>query len=501
MKKLTIIVFLLVAGALAFFYFNKPTEPEVEKTENIIYSKTVVPADYNFSDDDNNTGSLQQDETAFISHIQLMPGETLLQTYEAVLSKHSKQDQMDDQISAVKKTGHDNVFLLIGIYDANTNSYIRSAEIETKITKFSTFSLSFNDLTGNHTNSIIYTGFSDNNRTILCAYQPLEHNGTFNLIQIADLSSEGTFSIQSRQRSDSYQMGTSTGESFQIWEYSPAPESNSLDQIQSIYNWNPNKRAYELISSRKIAGNQINTQELAKILDGTTSTFSKFLNGVWYKTTKDDDGQRYIFFNPEEKEIICFMDETQEVYSWNSDWMRRYGLSMTTKNKSTSAVSRQIDTTLVATNEIKVVVTDELRMNISESSLWNGNYKKQTKLIEEQTEERINTSLDEYLSESENPWVIQDEYFITFSGSTWTSKSGEGNSSGIFVTSYAFDTEIIQFRSPDDNAILKGTFITKKDTTSRQDKDILVLQGAGITTSGLVPTGEQIYLERKKLSD
>ena len=498
MKKLTIVIFLIVAGVLAYFYFHQTPQPVEEKTENITYSKTVVPTDYHFSDDGNNTGTVQQDETAFISHIQLLPGETLLQTYEAVLAKHSKQDQMDDQISAVKKTGKENVFLLIGIYDANTNSYVRSAEIETKITKFSTFALSFTDLVGNHTNSIIYTGFSDDNRTILCAYQPLEHNGTFNLIQIADLSSEGTFSIQEPQRSDAYLMGTASGESYQIWEYSPAPERNTLDQIQSIYNWNPNKRAYELISSRKIAGNQINSQELAKILDGTTSTFSKFLNGVWYKTTKDDDGQRYIFFNPEEKEIVCFMDETQEVYSWNSDWMRRYGLSMTTKNKSTAAVSRQIDTTLVATNEIKVVVTDELRMNISESSLWNGNYKKQTQIREEHTEERINTPVGAYLSESDNAWVIQDEYFITFTDSTWTSESEEGNSSGIFVTSYAFDTELIQFRSPDSNPILNGTFITKKDTTSRQDRDILLLQGADITTAGLVLTGEQIYLERKK---
>ena len=498
MKKLTIVIFLLVAGALAFFYFHQTPQQEEEKTENIIYSKTVVPADTNFSDDDNSTGSVQQDETAFISHIQLLPGETLLQTYEAALANHSKQDQMDDQISAVKKIGHDNVFLLIGIYDATTNSYIRSAEIETKITKFSTFSLSFTDLVGNHTNSIIYTGFSDDNRTILCAYQPLEHNKDFYIIQIADLSSEGTFSIQEPQRSDAYQMGTASGESYQIWEYSPAPESNSLDQIQSIYNWNPNRRVYELISSRKIAGNQINTQELAKILDGTTSTFSKFLSGVWYKTTKDEDGQRYIFFNPEEKEIICFMDETQEVYSWNSDWMRRYGLSMTTKNKSTSAVSRQIDTTLVAVNEIKVVVTDELRMNISESSLWNGNYKKQTEIREEHTEERINTPVGEYLSATDKPWVIQDEYFITFTDSTWISESAEGNSSGIFVTSYAFDTELIEFRSPDSNPILNGTFITKKDTTSRQDRDILLLQGAEITTAGLVLTGEQIYLERKK---
>ena len=498
MKKLTIVIFLLVAGVLAYFYFHQVPEQEEEKTENIIYSKTVVPVDYSFSDDENSSGTSQQDENTFISHIQLMPGETLLQTYEAVLANHSKQDQMDDQISAIKKTGHDNIYLLIGIYDAVTNTYIRSAEIETKITKFSTFSLSFTDLIGNHTNSIIYTGFSDNNRTILCAYQPLEHNGTFNLIQIADLSSEGTFSIQEPQRSDAYQMGTASGESFQIWEYSPAPGSNSLDQIQSIYNWNPNKRSYELVSSRKIAGNQINSQELAKILDGTTSTFSKFLNGVWYKTTKDDDGQRYIFFNPEEKEIVCFMDETQEVYSWNSDWMRRYGLSMTTKNKSTAAVSRQIDTTLVATNEIKVVVTDELRMNISESSLWSGNYKKQTQMPVEHYEEQINTPIGEYLSDSENPWVIQDEYFITFSDSSWSSESAEGNSSGIFVTSYAFDTEIIQFRSPDSNPILKGTFITKKDTVSRQDRDILILQGADITTSGLVPTDEQIYLERKK---
>ena len=498
MKKLTIVIFLIVAGVLAFFYFKEPVEQTEEKTENTTYSKVIVPTDYDFSDDANDTNSVQTEESAFISHILLLPGETLLQTYEAVLSNHSKQDQMDDQISAVKKTGHNNVYLLIGIYDAATNSYIRSAEIETEITKFSTFSLSFSDLIGNHTNSIIYTGFSDNNRTILKAYQPEEKNGVFSIACIADLSTEGTFSIQAPQRSDSYQMGSSTGESVPIWEYSPDQGSNTLDQIQSTYIWNPNLKTYEKISSRKIPGNQINSQELAKILDGTTTTFSKFLSGVWYKTPTDDDGQRYIFFNPEEKEIVCFMDETQEVYSWNSDWMRRYGLSMTTKNKSTAAVSRQIDTTLVATNEIKVTVTDELRMNISEGSLWSGNYKKQTQMAEVRSEESINTPIGEYLEDSEKPWVIQDEYFITFKGSEWISESNESNTSGIFATSSIFGTEVIQFRSQYENAILNGLFVAKKDTTSRQDRDILILQGTEITTSGLIPTGDQIFLERKR---
>ena len=498
MKKLTIVIFLIVAGVLAYFYFNKPAEQPEEKTENVTYSKVVVPTDYNLSDDGNDISSVQTEESAFISHIQLLPGETLLQTYEAVLSNHSKQDQMDDQISAVKKTGHDNVFLLIGIYDAATNSYIRSAEIETEITKFSTFSLSFIDLIGDHTNSIIYTGFSDDNKTILKAFQPKERAEHFFLTCIVDLSTEGTFTIQTPQRSDSYQMGRTAGESYQIWEYSPDQNSNSLDQIQSTYSWNPNLETYEKISSRKIPGNQINSQELAKILDGTTATFSKFLSGVWYKTPADDDGQRYIFFNPEEKEIVCFMDETQEVYSWNSDWMRRYGLSMTTKNKSTSAVSRQIDTTLVATNEIKVKITDELRMFIDEGSLWSGNYKKQTQLAEIRSEESINTPISEYLEDSDKPWVIQDEYFITFNGSEWISESNEGNTSGIFVTALAFGTEVIQFRSPYENAILNGLFIAKKDTTSRQDRDILVLQGTEITTSGLVPSGDQIFLERKR---
>ncbi|MCR4940559.1 MAG: pallilysin-related adhesin [Treponemataceae bacterium] len=499
MKKLTIVIFLIVAGVLAFFYFNQDlNQKEEDTTESPLYSKIVTPTDTGTWDEDNSSSTEQQEESAFISHIQLLPGETFLQTYEAVLANHSKQDQMDDQISAIKKTGHNNIFLLIGIYDAATNTYVRSAEIETKITKFSTFSLSFIDLIGNHVNSIIYTGFSDDNKTIFQAYQPSEENGVFSITQIASLSTEGTYSIQEPQRSDAYLHGTATGESYQIWEYSPDPGSNTLDQIQSVYSWNPLLNTYEKISSRKITGNQINSQELARILDGTTATFSKFLSGIWYKTTKDADGQRYIFFNPDEQEVICFTDETQEVYSWNSDWMRRYGLSMTAKNKSTTAITRQIDTTLVATNEIIVVVTDEVRMDITENSLWNGNYKKQVQKQEEYIEESINTSIAEYLVASETPWTIQDEYNVTFSDSTWVSKNGSKTISGIFITSYAFGTEIIQFRSLYEDAILNGCFITKADTSSRQDRDILILQAADITTAGLVTTGEQIFLERKK---
>lgn len=502
MKKLTIVIFLIVAGVLAFFYFNQGQEQEEkeEKTDTSTYSKIVVPNSPESWDEETESDAEEQIESAFISHIQLLPGETLLQTYDAALANHRKEDQMDDQISAVKKNGHNNIFLLIGIYDKNTNSYIRSAEIETEITKFSTFSLSLIDLTGTHVNSIVYTGFSDDNKTILCAYQPSEENGIFSISRIAWLSTEGTYTIQELQRSDAYQHGTATGESYQIWEYSPEPGSNSLDQIQSTYSWNPIIKSYEKISSRKITGKQINSQELAKILDGTTATFSNFLNGVWYKTTKDEDGQRYIYFNPEDKEVICFMDETQEVYSWNSDWMRRYGLSMTTKNTSTSAVSRQIDTTLVATNEIKIAVTDDLRMEIPKElrSLWDGNYRKQAPSQEYKVEESINTSVVEYLTESETPWTIHDEYFIKFTDSSWTSEHQAQSISGIYITSYVLGTEVIQFRSLHEDAILKGLFITKKDSSTRQDRDILMLQAAEITTAGLVTTGEQLFLERKK---
>lgn len=500
MKKLTIVIFLIVAGVLVFFYFNQgqKQEEKEEITDTTTYSKVVTPNSSDSWDEARESNSEEQLETAFISHIQLLPGETLLQTYEAALANHRKEDQMDDQISAVKKTGHNNIFLLIGIYDKNTNSYIRSAEIETEITKFSTFSLSFIDLIGTHVNSIVYTGFSDDNKTILCAYQPSEADGTFSISKIAWLSTEGTYTVEEPQRSDAYQHGTATGESYQIWEYSPEPGSNSLNQIQSTYSWNPNINSYEKISSRKITGKQINSQELAKILDGTTATFSNFLNGVWCKTTKDEDGQRYIYFNPEDKEVICFMDETQEVYSWNSDWMRRYGLSMTTKNKSTAAVSRQIDTTLVATNEIKIAVTDDLRMDIPESSLWNGNYRKQAPSQEHKIEEGINTSVVEYLTESDTPWTIHDEYSIKFTDSSWTSEHESEKISGIYITSYVLGTEVIQFRSLHEDAILKGLFITKKDSSSRQDRDILMLQSAEITTAGLVTTGEQIFLERKK---
>ncbi|MBQ2265755.1 MAG: hypothetical protein II341_10160, partial [Oscillospiraceae bacterium] len=59
----------------------------------------------------------------------------------------------------------------------------------------------------------------------------------------------------------------------------------------------------------------------------------------------------------ENNEIVCFVNESQEVYSINTSWMRRTGITMTTENKSMSALSRSFAVTLVATDEIKIKAT------------------------------------------------------------------------------------------------------------------------------------------------
>ena len=48
-------------------------------------------------------------------------------------------DTFDDQVVAVRKAGSPYLFLIVGLYNPDTNSYGRSAEIATEISKVRTF--------------------------------------------------------------------------------------------------------------------------------------------------------------------------------------------------------------------------------------------------------------------------------------------------------------------------------------------------------------------------
>lgn len=374
MKRLTIIIFIVITIALVFLFLSKDSATEKEGT--ITRAKTVIPVSEESEKPDNLEEQLVQEDTiSLVSLIPLLPNETLLNT----LSIDFDGDGYDDQINAIKKDNSPYIVILIGLYNPFRSQYDRTMEVVTEIMQTRTFSITSMDITGNHKNSLIYTGFTEDGNSVMKVYMPKKINNEFSLATIADFQANGSIIIQQLDRYDSYESQQDTGVSYPIWVYSSVASANNdtFDQLQTKYTWNPAQQKYTKTSETKVTETRVLAKELSRIQDGTVETFANHLEGLWYKTSNTGNETRYMFFNPKEKEIIFQTNSTQEVFSWDASTLRRNGMYISAVNETITNLNRRIDVSLVDVDEIKVRNQDDVRMIISESNLWDGQYKRQ----------------------------------------------------------------------------------------------------------------------------
>ena len=132
--KTTALVFSIIALALVifsginFFFLKDNKQKKYGQDVNIKISdsgESSSPDDSTLSSDVSNT-----------TFVPLLSSETLIST----LNVDFDGDTRDDQIVAVYKAGSEFLFLIVGLYNPDTNAYDRVAEIKTEITKTRTFS-------------------------------------------------------------------------------------------------------------------------------------------------------------------------------------------------------------------------------------------------------------------------------------------------------------------------------------------------------------------------
>lgn len=463
MKKLTVSIFIIVTLCLGFFFVKEkwfPSEKEV-----VVRSKTVTPVLPGDSTPQITEEVLSPEETNMTSFVPLHPGETLLNTYSIDFDLNN----YDDQIIAVKRIDSSFVRIIIGLYNPLSGTYERSLEFDCGVEQSRTLSFSIMDLIGDHSNVLVITGYNDKNESIMQVYQPqTSRNQKITLRNIIDLAVEGTVFVQQIGRTESYSMGQTTGVSFPIWVYtSDTNASNSLDQIQIMYNWNPDEQQYTKSTETRITGKAIAAQELAKIQDGTEKTFASFLDKLWIKTASTGE-QRYIFFDYEKREIIFLQNDTQEVYSWEKSTLRRNGILIYMTNKAMSNLERRFDIALVSTDEIRIKVADDVKMFVDAETLWDGNYKKVTNQTTAVSEKSDITNYTEILQTSNSQvWKTDNGFSLTFTGNTFKAipESGTEIENGVFDSFVANNTQLIQFRTKSGKGSFEGVFkIAETDT-------------------------------------
>ena len=483
MKRFTTIFFVITALAIVVFSvytYKRPKEPEYKT----IRAKIVKP---NVQQTVSETEEIIVDETEAelqTSLIELQPGETLLNA----LSIDMNNDAFDDQIISIRKNNSPSIYLVTGIYNPKKKIYERTSEIETEITQTNTFSFSVLDMTGDHINALTYTGLNEKEETVLKVFLPDLESKKFKYTPIAEFEADATIFIQQLQRSDPYSFSQTQGESFPIWVYSSdtSKGKDSLDQIQTMYDWDRFAKKYMKVSENRVAGKKIAAAELLKIQDGTPQTFERFLDGLWYKSSADDSNLRYVFFNAEKREIIFSADKTQEIYHWNTTSLRRSGANLSMVNNSVTSLVRRFDVSLNDIDEIKVKVNDEVKMAITQETLWDGTYKKISLQSLNNQQNGFDSEILKRIESSSHIWTTNTNASVTIKNGQYTATNESWTANGAVTSLRIKGTTLLQFKAFSEEKFLHGYYLPGFATTQNgtEIRETLTLTPVSITTDG-----------------
>lgn len=456
MKTKTIsFLFSLIALILAGVFFLS-RKVFVNKKDTAIRAKVVTPKSAVSQEVESEKWSSTVETEKYETFVPLASGETLISTFTIDLNN----DGYDDEIVIVKKAGSSFLWIVPGIYVAETAEYERLESIETEITRTRTFSCSGLDVIGDHRNALIYQGVTDDGNSVMQIFLCEGDGAKWKLKKIGDFSADGTVFIQQTERSESYELSLSKGDSFSVWVYkSDIPADAEADakktsnvavnQIQQEYKWNAQSQKYELSNEIKVTAGRLAAKELSRIQDGTVETFASFLNGLWYKTSNVDGNIRYLFFDYDTKEVIQLVGDTQEVNLIEESKLRHNGIYLTTVNSDIMNLQRRFDISLVNVDEIKVTLRDYVGLNIKETTMWDGQYKKMS--IQSSFSDSSKTSeIDVFAAElkKDSAWLTVDQLTsIKFSDYSYSLTTNEITETGIYALQRIGSYNVIQFRS------------------------------------------------------
>ena len=469
MKSKTVLILFVLAAALiagVFFISQKVISKDAKSSTR---ARIVTPKSSTSAASENETSSSSFETEKYETFVPLYSGETLI----SALTIDINNDGYDDEVIIIRKANSQNLWIVVAPIDPETGFYERLEPVKTEFTRTRTFSYSGMDVTGEHKNALIYQGLADDGNYIMKIYLCSTENGRSKLENIGDFSCDGTVFIQQTERSESYALAMSKGESFSVWVYKSdkveGAAENSADstknavgqnQIQQEYKWNPANQKYELAREIKVTAGHLAATELSRIQDGTTETFASFLEGLWYKTSNSDGNIRYIYFNYDENEIVQLYRDTQEVYEWEDSKLRHNGIYITAVNADIMTLHRRFDIALVNTDEIKITLRDDINLVINENTMWDGNYKKmsmQSAFGESSETTEENTFVKEL--KSVPSWATADaSVSVSFSDYTFSIKTEVLEESGIYSVGKIGTYDIIMFRSDSENSLFNETY-------------------------------------------
>ncbi|MDR2619128.1 MAG: pallilysin-related adhesin [Treponema sp.] len=316
--------------------------------------------------------------------IPLEDGEILV----TILNDDFDGDLQDEQIAAYRNLLEleSPLYLTYIDYDEKIRAYRRFWSAPTAATRPGTVSLYTQDLIGDRSLCVLLSGMNGLGEHTLTIFRkspqtrepPLQEEESQLFTKIGELRIDGSISVRETERSQAYQLGMAKGASFSILAYGrDYDSSNIMDQVEITYTYNVVNGLYEQSRVTPVPGTQIEQRRLRELL-GNPGAFEEFITGLWYYVSPQGtiDSRQYIYFDPPNREIIFYGDETQQVFTWQNSSATRYGLYVSSQNISVTTLRRSIDLELESLDSIKVRVVEDVRLKLGVNTVWDGSYRK-----------------------------------------------------------------------------------------------------------------------------
>jgi hypothetical protein len=322
-------------------------------------------------------------EKELSAKLALAEGEAMIN----VLTGNFDRDPQEEQIIAYRRLSEMEslVYLAYIDFDETGRGYRRVWDASTAATRPGTVSLYTKDLVGDRSVCIILTGMNGQGEHTLTAFRkiPEEREGESGppqfFTKIAEIRIDGTITIQEAERTQAYQLGHSRGQSFSIAAYGRDYESaNILDQVERTYTYNGVNGLYEQSKITRVPGTQIEQRRVRELLGGSSGAFEEFITGLWYYVSPQGtlDSRQYIYFDPPNRELIFYGEETQQVFTWQNSSPTRYGLYISCQNISVTTLRRSLDIELESLDSLRVKVFEDVRLKIGVNAPWDGSYRR-----------------------------------------------------------------------------------------------------------------------------
>ncbi|MDR0628159.1 MAG: pallilysin-related adhesin [Treponema sp.] len=376
----TSIIFITLSlsiGALIMFprHFSRPYKGKEQRQTQV-----VIPQEVSLRSSGSGMVEERLPYEAYIqTKVALDEGEILV----SLLTDDFDGDPGEEQIIAYrnfsKKTeAEGSIYITYVDFDEHTQEYKRVWSAPTGISQPGTLSLYTTDLIGDRSVCVILSGMNGLGEQTLRAFRK-NPQGAGPFDTIAELRISGTISIREVTRSQAYQNGIARGQSFSLVAYSHDRASSTMvDQTEITYTYNPGTGRYEQSGEAIIPGSQIEQRRLREVVSGGSKSFEAFIEGLWYYVSPQGtlDSRQYIYFNPQNRELIFFGEEAQQVFTWQNSSATRYGLYIASQNISVTTLRRFLDIELESLDRIRVRVSEDVRLKIGVNTSWDGSYRK-----------------------------------------------------------------------------------------------------------------------------